>query len=145
MTEPADPDLRRRLATVAATLPTLEAPGFVAGRWHDAERMEDGVWSMPWFELGDEAMAVVRAIAGAGFVQPFDWMAWAPTPEAVALRNDRAALAAATPDQLQKLLTMLVREDRFSEGSLAESFESGLIAAIARRAKVLAGGARPSS
>jgi hypothetical protein len=32
---------------------------------------------------------------------------------------------------------MLIREDRFNEGALAESFESGLIAAVAQRARML--------
>ena len=65
----------------------------------------------------------------------FAWPDWAGTPEAIALRTGTAtALARATPDQLAKLLTMLIREDRFNEGALAESFETGLVAAIVRRA-----------
>jgi len=76
---------------------------------------------------------------GDGLLQPgFDWPTWANTPEAQALRNDPDVLAAATPDQLGKLLTAVIREDRFNEGALGDSFESGFIAAIARRAKALA-------
>ena len=36
------------------------------------------------------------------------------------------------------LLTALIREDRFNEGALGDSFESGIMTAIARRAKELA-------
>ena len=123
---------------VAGTLPILEAPDFSAGHWDGGERRPDGSMTVPYFELSEDAMAVLRSIGASALVQPFDWMTWAGTPEAQALRNDRAALAAAAAAQLGKLLTMLVREDRFVEGALGESFESGLIAAIARRAAVLA-------
>ena len=133
-----DSDLRRRLRILADTLPILEAPTFSAGRWHPMEPLADGSVSVPWFELSDEGEAVRRAIAESGFVSPFDWMAWAPTAEAQSLRTDRDALARATPDQLHKLLTTIVRADRFSEGTLAEALDSGLIAAMARRAAVLA-------
>ena len=134
------PDLRRRLRILADMLPALEAPDFVAGRWHDSERRDDGVWTMPWYELGPTGIAFIRAVGESGFMRTdFAWPDWAPTSEAIALRTDRDALAKASPDQLAKLLTMLIREDRFNEGALAHSFESGLIVAIARRAKELAG------
>jgi hypothetical protein len=134
------PDLRQRLRILADTLPTLEAPDFVAGRWHDSERRDNDVWTMPWFELGPMGLAFLRAVGEAGFMRiGFAWPDWIATPEAIALRTDREALAQATPEQLAKLLTMLIREDRFNEGALEHSFESGLIVSIARRAKVLAG------
>jgi hypothetical protein len=95
---------------------------------------------MPWYELGPTALAFTRAVGEGGFMRTdFVWRDWISTPEAIALRTDRETLARATPDQLEKLLTMLIREDRFNEGALAYSFETGLIAAIARRAKALAG------
>lgn len=59
------------------------------------------------------------------------------TPEAQALIADHANIASATPDQLVKLATSLVRSDRFTEGSLAGAHESGLLTAIVRRASVV--------
>ena len=67
----------------------------------------------------------------------FDWGSWLQTPEGAALWDDPAALAAATPDQLEMLLTAIIRSDRFVEGSIAGAFESGLLVRIARRAGVL--------
>ena len=134
------PDLRRRLRILGDLLPALEAPDFVAGQWHYSERRDDGVLTMPWFELGPAGHAFTRAVGESGFMLiGFAWPDWISTPEAIALRTDRDALAHATPDQLAKLVTMLIREDRFNEGALAHSFKTGLIAAIARRAKGLAG------
>jgi len=42
--------------------------------------------------------------------------------------------------EAQHLLTAVVRAERFSEGSLEWAFQSGLMAAIARRARTLADG-----
>ena len=95
---------------------------------------------MPWYELGPTALAFTRAVGEGGFMRTdFAWPDWASTAESIALRTDRDALARASPAQLEKLLTMLIREDRFNEGALGYSFETGLIAAIARRAKALVG------
>jgi hypothetical protein len=133
------PDLRRRLRILADTLPILEAPDFTPGRWHDSEKRDGNIWTMPWYELSRQAEAVITVVGEAGLLQPgFDWPTWAKTPEAQALRNDPGALAAATPDQLGKLLTALIREDRFNEGALGDTFESGFMTAVVRRAKVLA-------
>jgi hypothetical protein len=95
---------------------------------------------MPWYELSPAAEAFLRAVGEAGMMLTgFNWPSWAQTPEAKTLHGDRDALAHATPDELAMLLTALIREDRFNEGALGDSFESGIMAAIARRAKDLAG------
>jgi len=143
-----DLDLRSRLEALAAFADELAAPDFDAGHWHDSEvrQTSDGeVRTMPWFELSDRAGAFARTAAGNGWVQPFDWMAWLDTDEAKALRDDRAVLASATPAQLQHLLTAVIRSERFSDGSLEWAFQSGLMAAIARRARTLAGGLAATS
>ena len=134
--------MNERLRPLAEILPLLEAPDFVAGHWHDSYRRADGVLIMPWYELSPAAAAVVRAAGASGLMLPgFDWPSWAKTPEASALHGDRAVLAQATPDQLAKLMTALIRQDRFNEGALGDSFESGIMTAIARRAKELVDGA----
>ena len=133
-------DLRSRLQALAVFVDELEAPDFDAGHWHAmaASRDDPDVSTMPWFELSDRANAFLEAVRGKGWVEPFDWMAWAQTREGKALREDRVALAEASADQLKRLLTTLIRADRFSEGTIAWAFESGLMAAIAQRARTLA-------
>lgn len=66
-----------------------------------------------------------------------DWPAWASTAEAQRLR-DVAAVADATPEQLVKLMTWIVRSDRFVEGSIEGAYESGVLGAIIARAAELA-------
>ena len=139
MSTPPEPEGRYRLESLAAVLPIIEAPDFYAWRWHDSEQRPDGVWTMPWYELSPAAVSYVRAVGESGMMLTgFDWPSWAKTPEAKSLHGDREALARATPDELAMLLTALIREDRFNEGALGDSFESGIMTAIARRAKELA-------
>lgn len=80
-----------------------------------------------------------------GWVIPqFDWSEWGRTPEATDLLKDPnepspgAKLSEATPEQLAKLITAVIRADRFCEGYLQDEFESGLLLAIVRRSAVLA-------
>ena len=133
--------MRGRLRAIGAFADELETPAFAAGRWHPMEptREDPAVSTMPWYELSDRAEAFTRALGG--IIEPFDWPTWLPTPEAQALYRDRAVLAAATPEQLSRLATAIVRSDRFNEGALGEAFDAGVMAAIARRAAVLAGAA----
>ena len=86
----------------------------------DASRFIDVCYEMKWVNLR------------------FDWGAWMNSLQALRLRDDPAALESATPDQLQNLLTVVIRQDRFVEGALATGFESGLLVRILRRAAVLA-------
>ena len=51
--------------------------------------------------------------------------------------GDPTRVASASADDLARLLTTLVRGDRFADGTLAHAHESGLLRAIARRAEVL--------
>ena len=44
--------------------------------------------------------------------------------------SDVAAVARATPDDLAKLLTVIIRGDRFSEGEIAGAFKSGISGSI---------------
>ena len=100
--------------------------------------MVDGVLSMPYYIFGPTAEAWRAAVGAGGWViVGFDWGTWLQTDEGRALRDRPEALASAGPEQLGKLLTAIIRSDRFVEGSIAGAFESGLLARIARRAAVL--------
>lgn len=128
---------RDRLRALAPFAAAIRDPAFDFGVWHDSERRPDGVYSMPWFDFGSDALSLLRACAG--WITPgFDWPAWARTEEAQRLLHDSVAMAEATPDQISKFLTALVRSDRFSEGALAEAYDSGLLARLLDRVAQLA-------
>lgn len=85
------------------------------------------------------ALDFVQMLYDAGWVlTDFDWVGWVDTAEGRALHSD-SEVAAVTEMQLAKLLTALIRRDRFADGTVAETFETGLMAAIAARAAVLVG------
>jgi hypothetical protein len=126
-----------RLRDLADLVPSLEAPDADFGHW-EAPPPVDGVHSFGYFEFGPTAEAWRAAVGRGGWViVGFDWRSWLETDEGRALRDRPEALASATPEQLGKLLTAIVRSDRFVEGSIAGAFESGLLARIARRATAL--------
>jgi hypothetical protein len=116
----------------------LAAPGFTVGRWVTPAPDANGVLQMPWFEYSAEAEAFWSAVVSDGWVVVFDWMAWVGAPEGRRLIADPGLVAQASSEDLSKLLTAIIRGERFSEGELAGAFESGMLAAILRRAAQLA-------
>ncbi len=85
----------------------------------------------------EEEFSFVQMCYDYKWVQPFDWVEWKETDEAAQLRDDPEVLANATSEQLQKLLTVIIRQDRFVEGSDEEHIESGLVGRIIDRAASL--------
>jgi hypothetical protein len=65
----------------------------------------------------------------------FDWGSWAETAEAVELCENQSALNSASPEHLAKLLTWQIRIERFVDGALSKSFDSGVLTNILRRAQ----------
>jgi hypothetical protein len=130
-------DRAERRRALADLVPVREAPDADFGHW-DNGPSADGTAHLPWFVPGPTEEAFRMAVGrGAWVVVGFDWMNWLQTDEGRSLRDDPGAIATANTDQLEKLLTAIIRSDRFSEGSIEGAFESGLLARIARRAASL--------
>ena len=132
--------MAERLRALAELEPILESPDADFGRWETPAPV-DGVHRMPYFELGPTAEAFTSAVARGGWtVMGFDWMTWMRTPKGVALSSGPAAVSAiadASSADLARLVTAIRRGDRFVEGNLAGAIESGIVAAISRRAAAL--------
>lgn len=122
------------LRALAAFLPRFEVPGFVFGGVRPGPRAFFG-----WFELSPVATDFVSACYEAGWVQwpDFDWGTWKNSAEARRLYFDPAALETATPEQLSRLLTVLIRQERFVDCALNAAFQSGVLLRILRRIAVL--------
>jgi hypothetical protein len=130
--------LRERLHALAAFLTEFEKPGFEFGHWVTPLAREPGVVTMPYFTQGPVAESLYRTCYDMGWVlQGFDWPAWTNTTEAAQLRDNPGVLERATPEQLARLLTVLIRQDRFVEGALAASYEDDMLVRIFRRAASL--------
>jgi len=91
-------------------------------------------------------MSFIEATYKFGWVlwPEFDWIEWKHTPEAMQLRDGPEALSKATPEQLARLLTVLIRQDRFVESALQSAFESGLLTRILERAASILGEIDPA-
>jgi hypothetical protein len=114
---------KRKLAALARFAPRLCDAGASAPEGkNDHEELE---------------LAFVNAVTRAGWIMPFDWATWAQGVEGQKLLRDPRHIKTATPDQLEKVLTILIRRERFSAGTLNNALESGLLLAIARRAEAL--------
>jgi Family of unknown function (DUF6508) len=130
--------LRERLHALAAFLPEFEKPGFEFGQWVMPPPLESGVMIMAYFTEGPVADSLYRICYDMGWVlQGFDWPAWMNTTEATQLRDNPSVLERATFEQLARLLTVLNRQDRFVEGTLASAYKDGLLVRILRRAASL--------
>ena len=82
---------------------------------------------MPYAILGDAAETFIRTAYDRGWVlRGFDWVSWGQSEDAQALWSDPSALARAEPMKLLYLITALMRQDRFSEGTLLGAFKVSL-------------------
>jgi hypothetical protein len=136
--EPAG-DNRGRLKRLAAFGPILRDPTTVSGAWRemtDTGTMRNA-YTFPQFEYSEVADRFCKMLYDTGWIQDFDWGKWKDGPEGQQLLGHRQAIAAADCDQLAKLLTTLVRQDRFAEGLLAEAYEDKILLAIVERAEIL--------
>jgi hypothetical protein len=85
----------------------------------------------------ETAEAFVRSCYDQGWVVDCGWPRWKQTDDAQSLARDRDRLVRAMPDDLARLLTTLIRQDRYCDGSLVEAYDCGLLTAILRRAERL--------
>lgn len=132
-----DPVLQVNLAAISPFAIIFTAEGFSFGRWNGDEST-GGLAALPSIAFSREAEAFVQAAYDGGLVlESFAWTDWKDSNEAQRLRDVPAAVEKASARQLAQLLTVLIRGDRFSEGTLAGAFDSGLLQRIVQRAAVL--------
>jgi hypothetical protein len=97
-----------------------------------------GEWDKTGFRRSDDADKFFRYCYDGGWVKAeLDWSAWMATHEAQELRDPDNVRENAREEQLEKLLTVAIRQDRFVEGGLLGWFENGLLLAIVQRAEKL--------
>ncbi len=111
------------------------AEGF--GGWTETTR-DDGTTSLGWARLSPHGEAFLQACRDTQVVAPFDWPRWKDGPGA-RYGPDRSAIDTASLEDCRRLLTVLVRQDRFVEGLLLGALDDGLVHRILRRVAVLVG------
>jgi hypothetical protein len=127
--------LNERLAALVSYLPLFTAPDFEFGHWVIPQTGDPKIIGFPYYSFSDSAGAFIdSAYQFEWIVERFDWEDWKDTNEATSLLENCDALAEASIEQLERLLTLCVRQDRFCEGAMNSAFQSGLIIGILRRA-----------
>jgi len=123
-----------RLASIAAR---FDDPNLVPANV-TPERSTGKVWSLGPVDHSAEVDELVDIAYEDGWVRPeFDWGEWMATDEARTLRDDPTVMERATVQQLANLLTVIIRQERFADGSLLNAIESGLVQRILRRVRSL--------
>ena len=124
---------------LARYLRPLEDSEFKAGNWEGSKETEPGVLTFPCVTYSDLVGEFVQSAYDDGWVMTdFDWPKWIASKEAKTLGKGGVSLKRATPQQLARMLTAIIRQDRFMEGALLGAFKSELILGIVRRAAALA-------
>ena len=127
-----------RLRSIVTYLAAFESLGFKFGVWRTPPASRQGVIDLPYFATNEAVSAFIEAAYHNNWVAAdFDWPEWTQTQEAKDLRDDPEALARANPEQISRLLTVCIREDRFCEGALQASYESGLLTRILKRSAAI--------
>jgi len=111
------------LAELGTFLPRFAAPGFVGGTWEEAERAPDGSLPLPSVALDDDVRDLEALLYRRGVLVAFDWPAWSTEGQ----RLLAAGVDGLDQRTLRRLLTMLVRADRFTTGTLLGAFADGTL------------------
>jgi hypothetical protein len=132
------PPLAERLRRLGAWADRFADPAFTTGSWVPSRTDAHGVIHMGWFEVSNGVQEFVSEMYALGWVHSFDWMAWLATEDGQRLSKSAGAITETTADQLANLLTAIIRGERFGDGQIEGAFESGILPAIAQRARALA-------
>lgn len=132
--------VERRLQRLAAWADRFADPSFAFGQWVPPTTGDDGVIQIGWYDVSDAGQAFVSEMYEFGWVYDFDWMGWLGTEDGRRLSSGPEPIAAASAEDLAKLLTAIIRGERFSDGELEGAYQSGILLAISRRAGTLASG-----
>jgi len=98
------------------------------GKLVGSKKMPDGNLSLP-FWLEDEIVSrFFNAAYILGVVKVFDWAAWQEGIDI--LNNPDANFNDYDPETLCKLITLIVRSDKFCDGYMINAFETGTMAGI---------------
>lgn len=130
---------RRALAAVCAFALRFDESGFVAGKWISPEPLEDGVTPFPYWSASEDVAQWEAALYEHHIVWSFDWTEPDWTRQMRHYHADPNLLGRAPVLTVRKVLTTLVRADRFCEGTLARAFERGVPQAAMQRLGAIAG------
>ncbi len=107
-----------------ALIPKIENTS-VFGQLVGGDKNEDGVIQIPFSVPADIVSQFLKIVYAIPIIIAFDWNAWDEGREMA--RNKNFIFDSVDLITKCKLITAIIRNDKFSEGALVAAFESGLI------------------
>jgi hypothetical protein len=107
------------------------------GSWAGGQQIDtmfiDGeerpVFQMPYVAYSDNVGRIVSLLTEVGAVFPFDWQSW----DSVERYRGPTALRTAPVADAARMATVVIRSDRFCEGTIDAAIEDGTFGAILER------------
>lgn len=99
----------------------------------EAPQDKPDITVLPFYLLTGIGLKLYEDLYKEGFVTKFKWADW--IYEAGEYSADDEKLSKADLKDIRRLLTIIIRQDRFCEGLLEEAIESGFMLKIFRRLK----------
>ena len=94
------------------------------------EKQPDGTMTLPWFEYRPVVTEFIQGLYDKQLNVVFDWGKWKRGEK---LFSNPGLVGRASAADCLKLITLCVRQDRFSDGFMAEALERGVITACLKR------------
>lgn len=124
---------REDLLAVLAYARRFDETDFVAGEWVSPETREGGALQVGYWRPSEDVARWQAALYEHQVVLKFDWTDPEWTRQMRRYAGDQSLLEGARLLTIRKVLTTLVRADRFCEGTFAQAFERGVPQAAMRR------------
>jgi len=110
-------------------LDVVNAKGDVAGVWRGGNAQRDGAIVMPWVDFDEDAWGIVQLLYDTELIVEFGWSEWLETSG----YTDGDDIPGLPIVDIVRLVTAMVRVDRFSEGAIFERFSDGTLPAAIHR------------
>lgn len=108
------------------------------GTYHDSKVTETGAHTLPWVEQNELIREFVQFMYDKNLMVHFNWSEWQEGRDWYAL-NDEAKYDRLDAETALKLLTAVIRNDRFNEGALVRAFEGGSFPRIINKLIIASG------
>lgn len=125
------------IAAVLAAFEPLRSPDAEIGHWSGGDEVEPGVMQLPWFEYSDAVGNWERALYDHNILCDYGEEGW--HERFAAIVDHPGLLASADLTTIRKVLTTVVRGERFCDGHIAGMFEAGVVQVAMRRLEELQG------
>lgn len=114
-------DTKRQLSDLNAR---VQAHTDEWGRRHENERTESGTLVFPWVEQSELIQEFVKFMYDNNLIVKFSWPEWQAGRDWYS-HQDEMKYDGLDVETALKLLTAVIRNDRFNEGALVQAFEDG--------------------